>query len=394
MLQGLGPPEPPKPQYYRVACPEGHLLRGERTEGYQALRCPTCGEGIFVLPRSPLPDPPAPAAERPKKRPAALAAVDEGPITLTDAPPQAEVADAEIVWQDEPAAVPRQDVEIEIPTEAPPQRRPQRPQPAAAQKPAARATQPRPQPAPPVAVRERVPLRLRLRRHRTALILIGVALLVAGTFGVRMLRERRQKLPQVAQKNTTEGLTALSMGEFDVAKDKLGRAARALEELGDEDAPKVRQSANEAAILADLAGKSLEEIVDEVATREDGESQFKSLYRGRSVLIEAPILAVGSSDGKHPYEIEYKLLAGAGGKPRRGRVDLTGFALFANAAPEKGKVVTFGGRLESVTLSTDDHEWHVHLAPDSGVWISSPEAWKALEIMEFSSAATPEEGPR
>ena len=38
-------------QTYSVACPEGHRLTGIRTEGYQALRCPTCGEGIFVLPK-------------------------------------------------------------------------------------------------------------------------------------------------------------------------------------------------------------------------------------------------------------------------------------------------------------------------------------------------------
>src|SRR5207253_3557871 len=68
MWRGWSPPEQAKPQYYSVACPEGHLLRGMRTEGYQALRCPECGQGIFVLPRSPLPDPPAPPAEHSRRR--------------------------------------------------------------------------------------------------------------------------------------------------------------------------------------------------------------------------------------------------------------------------------------------------------------------------------------
>jgi hypothetical protein len=102
---------------------------------------------------------------------------------------------------------------------------------------------------------------------------------------------------------------------------------------------------------------------------------------------------VASQDGKHPYELDYKILAGSGSKPKRGRIDLTGFALFSNIAPEKGKVQTFGGRLDSVTLG-DDGEWRVHLAPDSGVLIVSPEAWKALDTLEFNSPTISEEGPK
>ena len=60
-VKGMGPAEPAEPQPFRVSCPEGHVIRGRRTEGYQALRCPECGAGVFVLPRSPLPMPPAPA---------------------------------------------------------------------------------------------------------------------------------------------------------------------------------------------------------------------------------------------------------------------------------------------------------------------------------------------
>src|SRR5947209_2428851 len=127
LFQGLGPPEPPRPQYYRVACPEGHILRGQRTEGYQALRCPECGEGIFILPRSPLPEPPAPTTNPARRREApATAAFDEGPIALSDPPPQpidVDVeADAEIEWLDpapepEPAPPPAapNPAEVEFP---------------------------------------------------------------------------------------------------------------------------------------------------------------------------------------------------------------------------------------------------------------------------------------
>ncbi|MGZ3470353.1 MAG: hypothetical protein ACXWO1_11890, partial [Isosphaeraceae bacterium] len=54
LFKGLGTPSVAKVQYYSVVCPLGHRLRGQRTGGYQALRCPSCGEGIFVLPASPL----------------------------------------------------------------------------------------------------------------------------------------------------------------------------------------------------------------------------------------------------------------------------------------------------------------------------------------------------
>src|SRR6202012_4687941 len=97
-------------QYYRVRCAEGHALSGERTEGYQALRCPACGEGVFVLPRSPLPDPEPPegvALARPGRGRARNPWADEGPVELTDpgegalAPDEvAGAGEAAIIWED------------------------------------------------------------------------------------------------------------------------------------------------------------------------------------------------------------------------------------------------------------------------------------------------------
>ena len=113
-LRDLGTEPAAKVQYFNVACASGHRVRGERTEGYQGLRCPACGEGVFVLPRSPLPEPAAPARSANSKAAAMRADrgfVEEGPVELTD-PRQAgvELADrgpgrieAEIIWDDEPA---------------------------------------------------------------------------------------------------------------------------------------------------------------------------------------------------------------------------------------------------------------------------------------------------
>src|SRR5262245_15233689 len=115
-LQDLATEPPGRVQYFNVRCASGHRVRGERTEGYQALRCPACGEGVFVLPSSPLPEPVAPARPA-ERRPVAAQfdepMVEEGPVELTD-PAQVEVElvdrepgrdDAEIVWDDTPAEV-------------------------------------------------------------------------------------------------------------------------------------------------------------------------------------------------------------------------------------------------------------------------------------------------
>ncbi len=98
MLKAGGGHEPTRPQYYHVPCPEGHVIRGLRTEGYQAIRCPTCGEGVFVLPWSPLPDPPAPSTLRARRRRPAPPPPEDTPIALSDAPPQDEGED--VIWLD------------------------------------------------------------------------------------------------------------------------------------------------------------------------------------------------------------------------------------------------------------------------------------------------------
>ena len=111
-FKGLASPPVDRVQRFSVICPLGHRLAGQRTEGYQALRCPACGEGVFVLPASPLPEPVAP----PRPAPARTARdgsrpVEEGPVELKDdaqvtvdyAEPDDLADEVEIEWDDEPA---------------------------------------------------------------------------------------------------------------------------------------------------------------------------------------------------------------------------------------------------------------------------------------------------
>jgi hypothetical protein len=330
---------------------------------------------------------------------------DDAPIEYKDAPGQFIDADAEIEWEDsepadeiveveaEPDLTPAQPVK---PSARPAARKPQpasRPRPP---QPAVRPGKPRPRPVPvpvPVPASEdeeeegddapefsTVP-RSPKRRNRTVLVIFAAMALVALTIGVGMYKQRRQNLPRIAETNRVEGLEALRSGVLDVAKQKLAKAASALESLGDNEAAEVRQSADEAAILADLASLSMEEIVEEVATKEDGPSRFETLYHGRAVIIDAEI---EDRVGGVP-SITYRILAGTGPKPKIGFVDLTGFRLLNDR--KKGDRVTFGCRLASITLK-DDGRWAVAIEPKSGVYIRSTEAWKALEILGWSAETT------
>jgi hypothetical protein len=383
---GRSAAEDDAPQYYRVACPEGHVLSGQRSEGYQALRCPACGEGVFILPRSPLPDPPAPVAQRTKRRRAAQP-VAEGPIELTDAPAQVEVADSEadveIEWEDE-APPPAPAAEEPPHEEAPaPAARP-RPRPGGAaarergadvpRRPQAPASRPAAPERPRIELAPRRTFRQRLYRRRHALLLLGVIALVVGTVGFRLLRTGFANLPRVAETNRAEGIAALEEGSFDVARQKLDRAAWALEQLGDPEAADVRQAANEAGIFAGLASRSLEQIVEEVATHPDGASQFDTLHKGRSILIETQLEPGG--------ELAYRIFSSG----KIGRIDTTGFRLLDGRRP--GESITFGARLAGIKLG-DDNQWRVTLEPDSGVFISTPSAWTALERLGWPSRAEP-----
>jgi hypothetical protein len=326
-LQDLGTETPSKTQTFNLACASGHRVRGERTEGYQALRCPACGEGVFVLPRSPLPEPAAPAGV-PETRGAYGRArspwVDEGPVELTDPVHGAIERDdgrsgrdgAEIIWDDEPAeAQPRggasatpqvapEDLaaaEIdaarraeeaadraegegrravgrgaEIETTRPGRTRadargavaPARRESAGAPAPARSVRPQRGRAGAPVAdpAPAIIEARPRARRGpRLGLIFFLLTLLIFATIGWRMWRNRRAQYPLIAERGRVEGIPALEGGDFDRAYQLLSAARSAVDALGGavEDADEIRQAADEAAIYVDLCPESLEDLLAE-----------------------------------------------------------------------------------------------------------------------------------
>ena len=423
LLQGFAPAPVAKVQYYNVACPEGHRLRGERTEGYQALRCPTCGSGIFVLPRSPLPAPVLAAGDQriPKAATVIRQSVDEGPVSLNDPPPASSRVDVEdigeIEWLDEPGTSsggqPSQTADVlpvpfepEFDAALAPETAEPRPKPAAkapkpaasqpvekprapAQRPAAAAAAPakarpsRPrQPEPEELVEVVEPASVRLKawafRNRLPLLVVSVCLIVMSTVAYRMGRSRFQELPRIAEEGRLQGLPALDAGQFDSAQQYLSEASRAVDSLGGqvEGADDIRQGAREAAIYTNLVPDSLESILaDASADPKDRDSKFGTLYQGRSIIIDAVIVAT-PEDKEGRYEVDYRIIPTSEGSKRVGRLDLSHFHLFEDSKRKVGDHVIFGARLSSLSLDSVGNDWLFGVDPDSGVYMTHS---KALE---------------
>jgi DNA-directed RNA polymerase subunit RPC12/RpoP len=370
-LQDLASEPESKAQYFNVTCASGHRVRGERTEGYQALRCPACGAGVFVLPRSPLPEPVAPA--RPERGKSAAAAGDwvaDGPVELTDpARVTVDVADiqadeAEIVWDDaveappagspprgEPASPRSPDQADDGPEPTPrkhsggprvqPSReRPRRPRPKAPgtkkdAEAAADHQEPRPahhgerqaragRPPERVATDRRQFLqapapaaletgRQSRKRRYHQMILVVVPLLVVLSVGWRYWRSKQLEYPIIIERAKSKGIPALEEGNFDKANQDLSAAKAAVDALGGavDDADEIRTAAAEAALFVDQAPVSLEDMLEEAgrtADRDKWASTFSTLYKGRAIVFDTWVIAEAGKSGGTPCEILYKVL--------------------------------------------------------------------------------------
>ena len=419
-MRGWGPTAPVQAQPYHVVCPLGHPLRGARTEGYQALRCPSCGAGIFVLPRSPLPIPTAPPAQSISRQPALNedGGRDDMPIALSDPPAMQDVEDfeptGEIEWVD---SAPDTDAkglgDTDGPAEAasplrsptPPSsskpvpdrgrvvgaRKEDTPTPTPARRRASRPPEEKGASRPAAAVRRpTVPVIPRAswgdwaRQRRHKLLFLGVGLLVVGTVAIRAWRSSQLGLPEIAERGRTQGLEALEAGKFDTAHQLLSEASRAVDDLGGaiEGAEEIRQGAREAAIYNNLVPESLESLLAEAGRSDPKEwaSAFGNLYKGRAIILDVYITSVPDGARRLGHGLDYRIfLEGEGGRPMRvGRIDTTGLRIFDLSGPKVGDRVQFAARLASFTFDPATEEWLVGLEPDSGVEMIHKRALQAF----------------
>ncbi len=372
LFQALAP-EPETPvQYFNVLCASGHRVRGERTEGYQALRCPACGEGVFVLPRSPLPEPVAP--ERPSTAKAAGMGerwVEEGPIELTDAERvSVDVADgkarwseAEIIWDEAPVEtpspvvpspvrgrVPVDDVQIAGPPDGViperavrgadaqnrggSQRRPRKPAQEGRATPRVGGDVPEGATIPAENDRRRrsrsaatrqldqsesapepAVLQPKLRSRTRTLnrwLFVLVPLLVIATVAWRLRRSQMQEYPLMADRGRKEGIPALEAGDFDKAFQLLADAEKAVNALGGdvEGADEVRQASKQAAIFNTLLSETLEELLDKAGQTDSDTwaNKFDTLYKGKAIIVDSWIKAEPDPAGSGRYDILYRVV--------------------------------------------------------------------------------------
>ena len=307
--------------------------------------------------------------------------------------------EVEIDWVDEGPV--ESGAEVKAPEPEPAPAREVRPRPKANPQPGPVKPPPpkaRPAPAPTVEVVDRPSLSEWAWGHRNALLAVGVVLLVIGAVAFRFRRQRLEDLPRIAEIGRTEGLRKLDAGDFSAAKKLLADAASAVDGLGGryEGAESIRQGAREAAIFTDLVPASLEQLLEEAATFrgevKEWPSHFAGMYRGRSIILDAPISAVpdpakpGSS-----YQVEGRIYFGLGPKPAgKARIDLSGFQLFELSQPKVGDQQTFGARLAALELDPATSEWVLTLEPDSGVYITHPRALQAIGWPSFEPAEEPQ----
>ena len=205
--------------------------------------------------------------------------------------------------------------------------------------------------------------------------------------------QRLDELPQIAEIGRTEGLKKLDAGDFFAAKKLLATPPMPWTAWERFEGPTRSARGLEAAIFADLAPRGIAEIIDEASHGDPKEwpSQFAALYKGRSVIIEAPVSAV--PDPNKPgsgYQVYYPIYFGEGPRPGgKGRIDLAGFKLFELSQPKLDELKLFGARYASVEVDTTSGEWVVALEPDSGVFITHTKALSKIDWPTFEPTEEP-----
>lgn len=402
--------EPVQDLRFAARCPAGHSIEGRRAHEFQAIRCPECGEGIFILPTSWLPVPPS--AHVVELIP--LHAV--GQIRASNIQPDnADEDEVELEESVQPVKNRRRD-DIELK-----QHRPEKNQVELADDPAARFEVQRTtnvseaeltrlaraeadrratkkpdrasaeMPDRKAESRQDLPeddntgteteneiagRRSLLPRPSPKVAIAAVVVLVIGLTIFLQLRNRhREQLPHLAQRGRTEGIQKLKEGKFDEAKQILAAAAGAYREMNDksETARQVIHASLEAAIMADLVARPLDDIIDKFAAGGSGAGEFEALDKGRSLIVQSRVISTPENGGR--FDIDYRIAIGPGPASARplGRLNLDDLKLMNDLKPAVGDQLLIGCRLKKLELA--DGEWLVRLEPDSGVQITD---WEAL----------------
>lgn len=228
---------------FAIRCICGERIQGVREADYQVVSCPRCGNGVFVLPASPLPTlAPSPARGRGRKRKRSAESDPSG-----------------VGWGDRLAGLSR----------------------AAAE-----------------GTRRLVPPRRWFSTPR--LVIAAVVLLVAGTAYWQVVQARLRSLRESVVPDGRRGLQALADGDLAAAREILARVDQAIRRLGETfpDGPRFQQAHAELDILDKLLPISLDDALREASL---SSSRTDDAIRGKAIVLDAEV----SRDPSGTYRIGY-----------------------------------------------------------------------------------------
>jgi hypothetical protein len=174
--------------------------------------------------------------------------------------------------------------------------------------------------------------------------------------------------PPEAAPHLAAARTALDQGNFRTALQELDLVRSIQDRLTVSLAERreLTQLRRQAALMADLLGVPLEEVLREADDLgpEEWQLVFRDRYRGKAVLFDAEV----SRDPAGHYELGYSLRPAWEGEPARvaiGDLELI-TDLGKNLHLDQAKRLIFGGRLAGIGQEPSGN-WVVHFQPQSGV---------------------------
>jgi hypothetical protein len=163
----------------------------------------------------------------------------------------------------------------------------------------------------------------------------------------------------------------LGRGEFHQALAEAGAALRLHKDrpegLAAAEERTWTQLHREAALLADLAGEALEEILRHAASlpQAEWEATFRRRFLGHAVIFDTEVVRTAQGAYRHGWRV---FLPG-----QEARLDLAGLKLLDTLPLEAPQRLVFGARLAAARREPPG-QWVITLEPDSGVLLTNAEA--------------------
>lgn len=177
---------------------------------------------------------------------------------------------------------------------------------------------------------------------------------------------------------TTAGRRALADGDFHLAVQQLQSALDQLQRRPDllpaSERSDLTQLWRQADLLSRLSNRSLEEIVNdaELDHAEEWKAHFETAYKGKTLLFDDEVVFDDAPlpDGRRrPRLRNYRVQTGAD----EVRLALEDLNLLQPLARERPQRMLFGASLSAVERGPNGR-WEVRFAPDSGVFLTDPDA--------------------